>query len=240
MTVEALHYPSDDTRGIGRWTASLVTVLALHGIGAALLLAWQGPSPETVAPPAVIMIELAPPVPPKPIVEPPKPPPEPVKQEVAPPAPPTPAPNPTVAFPPPRPKPIHHVDPVPPKDEPVPPTAVTQPPPQVAVAPVVTEPPRPAVPPSYEGLLVAQLQRLMRYPAELRRHGIMGTVLVRFTLDRSGRVLFFTLAQSSGHIALDDEALATLRRADPLPGFPPEMAGATHNFTVPLVFRLAP
>lgn len=242
MTAEALHQPPAEARGLGRWTTSLAIVLALHGLGAALLVSWHSPPPDLVEPPAAIMIELAPPAPPTPAVEPPKPPPpKPVKQEVVPPAPPTPAPKPVVALPPPRPKPVRPAEPKPPEPilAPMPPTQAP-PPPQVAVAPTVTAPPRPAVPPSYEGLLVAQLERVMRYPRELRVRGITGTTQVRFMLDRSGKVLSFTLAQSSGHRALDDEALATLRRADTLPGFPPEMAGATHEFTVPLVFRLTP
>lgn len=239
MTAEALHQPPADARGLGRWTTSLAIVLALHGLGAALLLNWHSPPPDIVEPPAAIMIELAPPAPPIPVVEPPKPPPEPVKQEIVPP---TPAPKPVVALPPPKPKPVHDVVPKPPEPvlaPPTPPTPVPAPP-QIAVAPTVTAPPRPAVPPSYEGQLVAQLERVMRYPRELRLRGITGTAQVRFTLDRTGKVLSFTLAQSSGHRPLDDEALATLRRADTLPGFPPEMAGATHEFTVPLVFRLTP
>jgi protein TonB len=230
-------------RGLGRWSASLIAVLAAHGVVAALLLASHDPSLETIAPPPAVMIDLAPPAPPAPVVEPakPPPPPEPVKRAVEPPAPPTPAPNPVVALPPPKPKPkpVQHVEP---KPEPAPPHEArpAPPPPQVAVAPAVTAPPRPRVTPGYEGELVARLERALRYPRELRVRGIGGAPLVRFTLDRSGKVLAFSLVQSSGHRALDEEALATVRRADPLPPFPPEMTQGEHDFTVPLVFRLTP
>ena len=46
-----------------------------------------------------------------------------------------------------------------------------------------------------------------------------------------------TVVRSSGYAALDDEAMALLERAQPLPPFPPEMTGTIRNFTIPIRFR---
>jgi len=41
-------------------------------------------------------------------------------------------------------------------------------------------------------------------------------------MNREGRVLSASIARGSGYVALDREALATLRRAEPLPRIPPD------------------
>jgi protein TonB len=59
---------------------------------------------------------------------------------------------------------------------------------------------------------------------------------VRFAVDRSGRVLSASLAGSAGIPALDQEALAVFRRAEPLPPAPADVTGATFTFTIPIRF----
>ena len=59
---------------------------------------------------------------------------------------------------------------------------------------------------------------------------------VRFTMDRQGRVLSAALERSSGHAALDREALALLERAQPLPAPPAETPGERITLTVPVEF----
>jgi protein TonB len=59
---------------------------------------------------------------------------------------------------------------------------------------------------------------------------------VRFAVDRSGRVLSASLAGSAGVPALDQEALAVFRRAEPLPPTPPDVPGASFTFTIPIRF----
>jgi protein TonB len=46
------------------------------------------------------------------------------------------------------------------------------------------------------------------------------------------------IAQSSGYAALDQETIATLRRAQPFPSPPPDLAGAKFEFTVPVKFNV--
>jgi protein TonB len=92
--------------------------------------------------------------------------------------------------------------------------------------------------PAYRDLLAAHLQRFKEYPAAAREAGEQGTALLTFTVGRSGRVLASHLARSSGHAALDAETMAMIRRAQPLPAFPPEIKQASMSFTIPVRFAI--
>jgi protein TonB len=80
------------------------------------------------------------------------------------------------------------------------------------------------------------LQRAKHYPDVARAREEQGTATVRFTIDRSGHVLSASLVRGSGSQSLDEEAVALVRRADPLPPVPAELAGSTLTLTVPVVF----
>ncbi|MET4685220.1 protein TonB [Brevundimonas faecalis] len=111
-------------------------------------------------------------------------------------------------------------------------------------APATTAPPaRPAPPASvaasaqtWEGMLLAHLERRKRYPAEARAQRRQGVAYVRFAMTRDGRVLSAELERSSGYPALDREAVALLRRAQPLPKPPPEVPGDPVSLSVPVEF----
>jgi len=64
-----------------------------------------------------------------------------------------------------------------------------------------------------------------------------GRVKVSFMIDRAGNLLSSGVAESSNIPAFDAEALAILKRAQPFPAPPEEVAGAFVNLTVPLSFR---
>jgi protein TonB len=92
---------------------------------------------------------------------------------------------------------------------------------------------------SYNGLLHAQLKRNFRYPRISQQRREEGQVLMRMVLDRDGNLLEVTLLRGSGHERLNREALATARRASPLPVPPPEiMTGDTLRREVPFGFSL--
>ncbi len=59
-------------------------------------------------------------------------------------------------------------------------------------------------------------------------------MLLRFSMDRHGKVLSANIAQSSGFDTLDQEALALIHRAEPLPPPPDEIHGDPVELTVPL------
>jgi protein TonB len=96
----------------------------------------------------------------------------------------------------------------------------------------------PTVEPSWQTGLMRQLQRYKRYPAAAQSHKEEGVVLLSFSLDRSGHVLAHGIARSSGHADLDDEVMAMIMRAEPLPSFPPSMTQERVDLTVPIRFSL--
>ena len=90
----------------------------------------------------------------------------------------------------------------------------------------------------WRDLLLARLQQNKRYPADARARGEQGVVMLSFTVDRSGHVLARSIAKSSGIAALDEEVLAMVKRAEPLPAFPPAMVQPEIQETVPIRFRV--
>lgn len=88
----------------------------------------------------------------------------------------------------------------------------------------------------WQQALQAHLERNKRSPRDGRRKGVS---VVTFVMDREGRVLSMNLQQGSGVPMFDREALATIRRADPLPS-PPDgvLPGATLTLTLPIQFNL--
>jgi protein TonB len=62
--------------------------------------------------------------------------------------------------------------------------------------------------------------------------------MVRFRMDRSGKVLSYSLVRSSGFDALDKEALAMIERAQPLPALPPEIPGDAKEIVLPAQFLM--
>jgi protein TonB len=107
--------------------------------------------------------------------------------------------------------------------------------------PADPSPPAPvaAPPPDYIALIRGRLEQYKRYPAEARAARQVGTVLLSFTLDRTGQVLDWRIARSSGITALDEEANALIQRASPFPPFPASYARDSIHITIPVEFSLA-
>jgi protein TonB len=92
--------------------------------------------------------------------------------------------------------------------------------------------------PTWKTQIVALLERNKRYPETAQSRREQGVAQVFFSLDRQGRVLESRVVRSSGANALDEEALALLRRAQPFPPPPRELAGDHIDLTVPIRFNL--
>lgn len=90
----------------------------------------------------------------------------------------------------------------------------------------------------YLATLAAWLERHKQYPLQARARGEEGTVLLRFTIDRDGRLLSWRIDRGSGSASLDREVGTMLQRAEPLPPIPDAMAQAQLELTVPVRFRL--
>lgn len=91
--------------------------------------------------------------------------------------------------------------------------------------------------PNWEGLLLAHLERFRRYPARARAARQQGTVYVRFTMNRAGMVLTSAIVKKSGSFDLDQAALDTLQRAQPLPTIPDDRPDPA-EVTLPIQFFL--
>ncbi len=211
--------------------------------------------PADVPPPEPQPQTLLPPEPP--------PPPPPLREEAVQ-EPPAPAPLEAQPIPQPSPTPEPKIEPLPSKPEPA--TALPEqakPAPVKPAAPkakpVTTESKKPVVAPhralpserpasaasapqgvpnpeamaAYNRRVAAHLQGFRPPPVA----GQQGVSRLSFTLGRNGQVLSSRLSGSSGHPALDSEALAMVRRAQPFPPIPAELKQASISFSVPIAFR---
>jgi protein TonB len=258
---------AEDVTDLRRWVLSAAIVVLAHGAIAAGMVTWRE-NIEPAEPAAAIVVEFAPvPVapatPPTDIA----PGPEQVMSEASPERPVEhveeeqkieekvaskpveepppeikPAPNPDVAIEPPK-QEVAKLQPQEPRT-PAPTTSAPQALPEenaaVPAAPMqgrLTPTPSNAVP-TWKTHILALLERNKRYPEMAQSRHQEGVAQVFFSLDRQGRVINSRLVRSSGASALDDEALALLRRAEPFPPPPPELPGPRVDLTVPIRFSL--
>lgn len=180
-----------DARRIADRLAGLALVLTLHA--AALWGLWQHrllPVPAEVA--TLFVNFIAPPTPEK--KDEPKRPPPPKPQPVE------------------KPKPRQIVAEAPVV---VPTDYVAPPPPPVPRSEAPPAPPAPLPPGpvalSTELAVACPERSAPAYPAQSRRFGEEGTVVLRVELDESGRVAAARVDRSSGHVRLDEAALAVIK-----------------------------
>ncbi|HEU5273884.1 MAG TPA: energy transducer TonB [Xanthobacteraceae bacterium] len=225
-----------DTADLRRWTASAIVVLGLHGAIATLLVGWHEPVPGDEGPDAVLVDmssiatprsesqqDLAPGPDEQPILQPPAPPQEKVEEEEKPKVEPPPVPDAAVTLP------QEQAKPEPPKPVPQPTTPTAPPRQRTASAAAVR---------SWQLSIVKQIERHKGYSQRALARRETGTAQLSFSIDREGRLLQNRIVRSSGSEALDEEAMATLRRAQPFPPPPRDLDGATFDFTVPVKFNI--
>jgi protein TonB len=246
--------PADDKDSLRRWVFAASVVVFLHGA----IVSWLMHVRDTSlagAPPAVIMIELAPLDVAPPTETPPEVTPGPQMRQAEPEEaePPQTIPVPEL---PPAPKPAVVLM-TPPNPKPKPKKIVKEMPKHVVKPVRETPAPRTSAPKRSEAArsLTAAAPRqgqagsaasLASWRARLYAHLLgykpasaegAGTVTVSFTLTRGGRLLALGLAGSSGSSALDHKALEMVRRANPYPAAPSEVSGGPFPVTVPVRFR---
>jgi len=239
-TMPAATMPGMVRRDLLRWGLCLAVMVAAHAGAAFALLYAPAPADNGfVAGAAVVMVDLsaaAMPVPDRNLAPGPEMPemqatPE-VKEDTKPPE-----ETAEVALP----------DPEPPKPEPpAEDRPATAPPPVTAMATVsaTTAGVETPQPPSralmlWQSGLQAQIKRAERYSSSkaAARHE-QGYVRITFTIDRNGHVLESHVLQSSGFSDLDQEFLAMVARAQPLPKPPPEAKDSELKFTIGTTFSL--
>jgi protein TonB len=90
----------------------------------------------------------------------------------------------------------------------------------------------------WQSALATHLERFKRYPTAARARGEQGAAKVAFTIDRDGRLLSSRIVESSGSSLLDDEALAMLARAQPMPKPPITAPDSALSVVVPVRFDI--
>jgi periplasmic protein TonB len=244
-------------------TLPLTVSVAGHAICLVLLLLFltdaAPPMPEPVAKggievvfqPALPKSEAAPlpepavqPEVPPPPAETPPPPPEPVPPVpeapaiLAEPTPPPPPPKPAVKKPP---KPAQRHEDLPQPSQaylPTPQAAVAPPQTASAATPVLAPVPSPEASAGYRALLSAWLNSHKRYPDAARQRGEEGRAVLRFEVDRSGRVIDYAVTTSSGYPDLD-QSLEEMMRGATLPPFPAGVTQPRMEVSVTIRFSLS-
>lgn len=90
----------------------------------------------------------------------------------------------------------------------------------------------------YVASLTAALRNRLRYPDVARSQGIDGVATLRFTMDRSGRIISSTVTRSAGHLALDQAAMAAASPGSSLPPAPAALPQQQFTISIPLRFNL--
>lgn len=91
---------------------------------------------------------------------------------------------------------------------------------------------------TWQSKLQAHLERRKRYPRSARMRHQQGVPWVRFSIDRDGRVLDVQLYRGSGYPTLDREALALVKRAEPLPPPPADVSDEQLQLALPIQFYI--
>jgi protein TonB len=90
----------------------------------------------------------------------------------------------------------------------------------------------------YASRLKVWLEAHKVYPKRSRVRREEGVVQLHFVVDRQGRLLGGDILRSSGHTALDAEALAMLDRSNPFPAAPHHVRGERIEISTPVAFSL--
>lgn len=91
---------------------------------------------------------------------------------------------------------------------------------------------------SWQKALHLHLSKHKRYPGEARNRRVEGVVTVSFSIDGTGRITNARILKASGSPLLDDEALAMLSRASPLPAPPEAPPSGALNLSLPIQFNI--
>jgi protein TonB len=227
-----------DRSDLGRWLLSAAVVAGLHAAAVTALLRHHLPVMGDEGGPAVI-VDLAPFVTPPSesqqdlapgpeqqfLPQPPAPPQEEMPKEEE---------KPKVELPPTRESDVT----LPEEAKPEPPKPVPDTPPPTPTAPPRQRTASAAAVTSWNISIAKQIERHKGYPANALRRRESGVTRLVFAVDRDGRVIDRRIVESSGYAALDQEAIATLDRAQPFPPPPKGLAGERFEFRVPVKFTV--
>ena len=95
----------------------------------------------------------------------------------------------------------------------------------------------PVISADYRSLLSSWLESHKRYPEDARQRGEEGRAVLRFRVNRNGRVLDYAVVSSTGYADLD-AAVESMMRGATLPPFPASMTSPEIEVSVTVRFGL--
>ena len=124
------------------------------------------------------------------------------------------------------------------KAPPPPPPAAQAAPARTAAAPVRNTPTQgvSTIQQSYDGQIVARLERRKRYPSNAMRQHMEDVVYLHMVIDRTGHIVSSDIVRSKRLPLLDGAVRDLVKRVDPLPPMPKGLPGDTYSVTVPINF----
>ncbi|MFA5144509.1 MAG: TonB family protein [Candidatus Omnitrophota bacterium] len=90
----------------------------------------------------------------------------------------------------------------------------------------------------YQDVVKQRIEEARRYPAWAKKQGIEGITRLYFTVLSNGLSRDITIIRSSGSGILDEEAVATVKRASPFPSVPGNIGSSSVGMEVAIVFSL--
>lgn len=90
----------------------------------------------------------------------------------------------------------------------------------------------------YRRAVMAQAQRLGRYPRLALDNDWQGEARVHMVVGAQGKLAALAIGRGSGYAVLDRQALRMVRRAEPLAPIPRVLRGRQFTVEIPVIFRL--
>lgn len=91
----------------------------------------------------------------------------------------------------------------------------------------------------YGLILHRHISKRKSYPRFARKAGLEGRVLVKITVDSTGRILTVKVYESSGHEVLDNSTLDTIRDLERFPMPPQGLTWNKKTFVLPVSYKLS-
>jgi TonB family protein len=91
----------------------------------------------------------------------------------------------------------------------------------------------------YQDMVKQKIEEARRYPLWAKKQGVEGITYLYFTILPNGMGRYVRVVSSSGSKILDEEAVATVKRASPFHPVPKEISKSPIGMTVAIVFSLS-
>jgi TonB family protein len=91
----------------------------------------------------------------------------------------------------------------------------------------------------YQDMVKQKIEQARMYPLWARKRGVEGITRLYFVILSNGVGQSVRIIRSSGSGVLDEEALATVKRASPFPPAPKEISSSSISMEVAIVFSLS-